>query len=82
MQDQSADFGMTYGQSPMESGSVRSAMHLSQPHSMHQTQGGRPVQPASTVGVQQQRSLSSSEEERSTEYASDEPDESEKGKWE
>ncbi|EZA60196.1 Regulating synaptic membrane exocytosis protein [Ooceraea biroi] len=78
-QDQSADLGMTYGQSPMESGSVRSAMHLSQQHSMHQMQGGRPAQPAST-GVQQQRSLSSSEEERSTEYASDEPDESEKGK--
>ncbi|RLU17205.1 hypothetical protein DMN91_011274 [Ooceraea biroi] len=76
-QDQSADLGMTYGQSPMESGSVRSAMHLSQQHSMHQMQGGRPAQPAST-GVQQQRSLSSSEEERSTEYASDEPDESEK----
>lgn len=72
---------MTYGQSPMESGSVRGAMHLSQQHPMHQTtQGGRPAQPASTVGVQQQRSLSSSEEERSTEYASDEPDESEKGK--
>jgi len=69
---------MTYGQSPMESGSVRGAMHLSQPHSIHQTQGGRPGQSA-TTGVQQQRSLSSSEEERSTEYASDEPDESEKG---
>jgi len=80
MQDQGTDLGMTYGQTPMETGSVRSAMHPSQ-HSLHQTQGGRSAQPTSTVGVTQQRSFSSSEEERSTpECASDEPDESEKGK--
>ncbi|KAM0732110.1 Regulating synaptic membrane exocytosis protein 2 [Formica fusca] len=79
-QDQSADLGMTYGQTPMETGSVRSTVHPSQQHSMHQTQSGRSAQSASTVGVQQQRSFSSSEEERSTpECASDEPDESEKG---
>ncbi|XP_011068593.1 PREDICTED: uncharacterized protein LOC105154631 isoform X2 [Acromyrmex echinatior] len=78
-QDQGTDLGMTYGQTPMETGSVRSAMHPSQ-HSLHQTQGGRSAQPTSTVGVTQQRSFSSSEEERSTpECASDEPDESEKG---
>nr|XP_012225588.1 PREDICTED: regulating synaptic membrane exocytosis protein 2 isoform X2 [Linepithema humile] len=78
---ESQDLGMTYGQTPMESASIRTTMHPSQQHSMHQTQGGRPAQPASTVGVQQQRSFSSSEEERSTpECASDEPDESEKGK--
>lgn len=82
MQDQSADLGMTYGQTPMETGSARTTMHLSQQHSMHQTQVGRPAQSASTVGVKQQRSFSSSDEERSTpECASDEPDESEKGKW-
>ncbi|XP_014476983.1 PREDICTED: regulating synaptic membrane exocytosis protein 2 isoform X2 [Dinoponera quadriceps] len=76
--DQGADLGMTYGQTTVESAPVRAAM---QQHSMHQTQGGHPAQPASTVGVQQQRSFSSSEEERSTpECASDEPDESEKGK--
>ncbi|XP_024870617.1 regulating synaptic membrane exocytosis protein 2 [Temnothorax curvispinosus] len=80
-QDQGTDLGMTYGQTPMETGSVRTAVHPSQQHSLHQTQGGRPTQPASTVGVPQQRSFSSSEEERSTpECASDEPDESEKGK--
>ncbi|KAL6440788.1 hypothetical protein ACFW04_003318 [Cataglyphis niger] len=80
-QDQSADLGMTYGQTPMETGSVRTTVHPSQQHSMHQTQSGRSAQSASTVGVQQQRSFSSSEEERSTpECASDEPDESEKGK--
>ena len=80
MQDQGTDLGMTYGQTPMETGSGRSAMHPSQ-HSLHQTQGGRSAQPTSTVGVTQQRSFSSSEEERSTpECASDEPDESEKGK--
>ncbi|KAL6440791.1 hypothetical protein ACFW04_003318 [Cataglyphis niger] len=79
-QDQSADLGMTYGQTPMETGSVRTTVHPSQQHSMHQTQSGRSAQSASTVGVQQQRSFSSSEEERSTpECASDEPDESEKG---
>ncbi|XP_018373949.1 PREDICTED: regulating synaptic membrane exocytosis protein 2 isoform X2 [Trachymyrmex cornetzi] len=79
-QDQGTDLGMTYGQTPMETGSIRSAMHPSQ-HSLHQTQGGRSAQPTSTVGVTQQRSFSSSEEERSTpECASDEPDESEKGK--
>ncbi|XP_018393491.1 PREDICTED: regulating synaptic membrane exocytosis protein 2 [Cyphomyrmex costatus] len=79
-QDQGTDLGMTYGQTPMETGSVRSAVHPSQ-HSLHQTQGGRSAQPTSTVGVTQQRSFSSSEEERSTpECASDEPDESEKGK--
>lgn len=82
MQDQGADLGMTYGQTPMETGSIRTTVHPSQQHSMHQTQGGRSAQSASTVGVQQQRSFSSSEEERSTpECASDEPDESEKGKW-
>jgi len=80
MQDQGTDLGMTYGQTPMETGSVRT-VHPSQQHSLHQTQGGRPAQPTSTVGVPQQRSFSSSEEERSTpECASDEPDESEKGK--
>ncbi|XP_072750770.1 uncharacterized protein Rim isoform X1 [Anoplolepis gracilipes] len=80
-QDQGADLGMTYGQTPMETGSVRTTVHPSQQHSMHQTQSGRSAQSASTVGVQQQRSFSSSEEERSTpECASDEPDESEKGK--
>ncbi|XP_025267558.1 regulating synaptic membrane exocytosis protein 2 isoform X10 [Camponotus floridanus] len=79
-QDQGADLGMTYGQTPMETGSIRTTVHPSQQHSMHQTQGGRSAQSASTVGVQQQRSFSSSEEERSTpECASDEPDESEKG---
>ncbi|XP_019883200.1 regulating synaptic membrane exocytosis protein 2 isoform X12 [Camponotus floridanus] len=78
-QDQGADLGMTYGQTPMETGSIRTTVHPSQQHSMHQTQGGRSAQSASTVGVQQQRSFSSSEEERSTpECASDEPDESEK----
>lgn len=81
MQDQDTDLGMTYGQTPMETGSVRTTVHPSQQHSLHQTQGGRPAQSASTVGVPQQRSFSSSEEERSTpECASDEPDESEKGK--
>ncbi|XP_012533032.1 regulating synaptic membrane exocytosis protein 2 isoform X2 [Monomorium pharaonis] len=80
-QDSSADLGMTYGQTPMETGSVRTTVHPSQQHSLHQTQGVHPVQPTSTVGVSQQRSFSSSEEERSTpECASDEPDESEKGK--
>ncbi|XP_011691488.1 PREDICTED: regulating synaptic membrane exocytosis protein 2 [Wasmannia auropunctata] len=81
-QDQGTDLGMTYGQAPMETGSVRTTVHPSQQHSMHQTQGGRSAQPTSTVGVPQQRSFSSSEEERSTpECASelDEPDESEKG---
>lgn len=78
---ESQDLGMTYGQAPMESSSIHITMHPSQQHSMHQTQSGRSAQPASTVGVQQQRSFSSSEEERSTpECASDEPDESEKGK--
>lgn len=78
-QDQSADLGMTYGQTTVDSGPVRGAMHPSQQLSMHQTQSGHPAQSASTV--QQQRSFSSSEEERSTpECASDEPDESEKGK--
>ncbi|KMQ92723.1 regulating synaptic membrane exocytosis protein 2, partial [Lasius niger] len=80
-QDQGADLGMTYGQTPMETGSVRTTVHPSQQHSMHQTQSGRSAQSASTVGVQQPGSFSSSEEERSTpECASDEPDESEKGK--
>lgn len=81
MQDQGTDLGMTYGQTPMETGSGCTTVHPSQQLSLHQTQGGRPAQPASTVGVPQQRSFSSSEEERSTpECASDEPDESEKGK--
>ncbi|XP_011873146.1 PREDICTED: regulating synaptic membrane exocytosis protein 2-like [Vollenhovia emeryi] len=80
-QDPGTDLGMTYGQTPMETSSVRTAVHPSQQHSLHQTQSGRPAQSASTVGVPQQRSFSSSEEERSTpECASDEPDESEKGK--
>ncbi|XP_011647234.1 regulating synaptic membrane exocytosis protein 2 [Pogonomyrmex barbatus] len=80
-QDQTTDLGMTYGQTSMETGSVRTTVHPSQQHSLHQSQGGRVAQPASTqLSVQQQRSFSSSEEERSTpECASDEPDESEKG---
>ncbi|XP_070515527.1 regulating synaptic membrane exocytosis protein 2 isoform X3 [Cardiocondyla obscurior] len=80
-QDQDPDIGMTYSQTPIEIGSIRAAVHPSQQHSLHQTQVGRPVQSVSTVSVTQQRSFSSSEEERSTpECASDEPDESEKGK--
>ncbi|KAL0134347.1 hypothetical protein PUN28_001260 [Cardiocondyla obscurior] len=79
-QDQDPDIGMTYSQTPIEIGSIRAAVHPSQQHSLHQTQVGRPVQSVSTVSVTQQRSFSSSEEERSTpECASDEPDESEKG---
>ncbi|XP_012284528.2 regulating synaptic membrane exocytosis protein 2 [Orussus abietinus] len=69
-QDQNSDIAMAYGH-PAES-SPR-AVHPSQ----HPGQGAHPSQ----SGMQQQRSFSSSEEERSTpECASDEPDESEKGK--
>ena len=74
---------MAYGQ-PAEQSS-RHRIHPSQQHSVHQTQGAHPSQPCTPyTGVQgplqQQRSFSSSEEERSTpECASDEPDESEKG---
>lgn len=67
---------------------VQRTMHSSQQHSIHPGQTGHPSQPGglSSGSVQatlhQQRSFSSSEEERSTpECASDEPDESEKGEW-
>lgn len=72
---------MTYGQPTVEAGPPRSAVHPTQQHSVHQTQSAHPPQPmGGQVGLQPQRSFSSSEEERSTpECASDEPDESEKG---
>ena len=72
---------MTYGQPTVEAGPPRSAVHPPQQHSVHQTQSAHPQQPVGGQGgLQQQRSFSSSEEERSTpECASDEPDESEKG---
>lgn len=80
-QDQNTDLAMTYGQPTVEAGPPRSAVHPPQQHSVHQTQSAHP---SHTVGVQgglqQQRSFSSSEEERSTpDCPSDEPDESEKG---
>nr|XP_033203144.1 regulating synaptic membrane exocytosis protein 2 isoform X7 [Bombus vancouverensis nearcticus] len=80
--DQNTDLAMTYGQPTVEAGPPRSAVHPTQQHSVHQTQSAHPPQPmGGQVGLQPQRSFSSSEEERSTpECASDEPDESEKGK--
>ncbi|KAG7205327.1 hypothetical protein KM043_007328 [Ampulex compressa] len=84
-QDQNAEHGMVYGQVPGEAGPPRGLLHPSQQHSVHQTQSAHPGQPcppsmAGQGALQQQRSFSSSEEERSTpECASDEPDESEKG---
>ncbi|KAK9306876.1 hypothetical protein QLX08_002523 [Tetragonisca angustula] len=82
MQDQNTDLAMTYGQPTVEAGPPRSAVHPPQQHSVHQTQSAHPQQPVGGQGgLQPQRSFSSSEEERSTpECASDEPDESEKGK--
>ena len=74
---------MAYGHSVEQS--PRPQIHPSQQRSVHQTQGAHPSQlcpPSAGVQgpVQQQRSFSSSEEERSTpECASDEPDDSEKG---
>ncbi|XP_043519238.1 rab-3-interacting molecule unc-10-like isoform X4 [Frieseomelitta varia] len=81
-QDQNTDLAMTYGQPTVEAGPPRSAVHPPQQHSVHQTQSAHPQQPVGGQGgLQPQRSFSSSEEERSTpECASDEPDESEKGK--
>ncbi|XP_076385044.1 rab3 interacting molecule [Megachile rotundata] len=80
--DQNTDLAMTYGQPTVEAGPPRSAVHPPQQHSVHQTQSAHPPQPVGGQGgLQPQRSFSSSEEERSTpECASDEPDESEKGK--
>ncbi|XP_043519237.1 rab-3-interacting molecule unc-10-like isoform X3 [Frieseomelitta varia] len=80
--DQNTDLAMTYGQPTVEAGPPRSAVHPPQQHSVHQTQSAHPQQPVGGQGgLQPQRSFSSSEEERSTpECASDEPDESEKGK--
>ncbi|XP_017757861.1 PREDICTED: regulating synaptic membrane exocytosis protein 2 isoform X2 [Eufriesea mexicana] len=82
MQDQNTDLAMTYGQPTVEAGPPRSVVHPPQQHSVHQTQSAHPPQPVGVQGgLQPQRSFSSSEEERSTpECASDEPDESEKGK--
>lgn len=83
---------MTYGHPGVEN--VPRAIHGSQQHSIHS--GGQVGHPSQSIGppgsvgggggggqnvLHQQRSFSSSEEERSTpECASDEPDESEKGK--
>ncbi|XP_076753381.1 rab3 interacting molecule isoform X4 [Xylocopa sonorina] len=80
--DQNTDLAMTYGQPTVEAGPPRSVVHPPQQHSVHQTQSAHPQQPvAGQGGLQQQRSFSSSEEDRSTpECASDEPDECEKGK--
>ncbi|XP_061937034.1 uncharacterized protein LOC108001556 isoform X20 [Apis cerana] len=81
MQDQNTDLAMTY-QPMVEAGPPRSAVHPPQQHSVHQTQSAHtPQSVGQGGGLQPQRSFSSSEEERSTpECASDEPDESEKGK--
>lgn len=74
---------MAYGH-PVEQSS-RPPIHPPKQHSVHQMQSAHPSQPCPpSAGVQgsleQQRSFSSSEEERSTpECASDEPDDSEKG---
>ncbi|XP_054013928.1 regulating synaptic membrane exocytosis protein 2 isoform X1 [Hylaeus anthracinus] len=80
--DQNTDFAMTYGQPTVEAGPPRSVVHPPQQHSVHQMQSARPPQSmGGQSALQPQRSFSSSEEERSTpECASDEPDESEKGK--
>ncbi|XP_076639430.1 rab3 interacting molecule isoform X8 [Colletes latitarsis] len=80
--DQNTDFTMTYGQPTVEAGLPRSIVHPPQQHSVHQMQSARPPKSVGGQGaLQPQRSFSSSEEERSTpECASDEPDESEKGK--
>ncbi|XP_061937026.1 regulating synaptic membrane exocytosis protein 1 isoform X12 [Apis cerana] len=80
-QDQNTDLAMTY-QPMVEAGPPRSAVHPPQQHSVHQTQSAHtPQSVGQGGGLQPQRSFSSSEEERSTpECASDEPDESEKGK--
>ncbi|XP_043476494.1 regulating synaptic membrane exocytosis protein 2 [Leptopilina heterotoma] len=80
--EQNSDVAMAYGH-PVEQSS-RPPIHPT--HLVHSQQGAHPSQPCPpSAGVQgplqQQRSFSSSEEERSTpECASDEPDESEKGK--
>ncbi|XP_014604050.1 PREDICTED: regulating synaptic membrane exocytosis protein 2 isoform X3 [Polistes canadensis] len=83
-QDQNSDFAMAYGQPGTETGPSRGPVHPSQQHTVvHQAQGTHPSQSAvaGQSTLQQQRSYSSSEEERSTpECGSDEPDESEKGK--
>ncbi|CAL7943219.1 unnamed protein product [Xylocopa violacea] len=81
--DQNTDLAMTYGQPTVEAGPPRSVVgHPPQQHAAHQTQSAHPQQPVGGQGgLQQQRSFSSSEEDRSTpECASDEPDECEKGK--
>ncbi|KAF7408075.1 hypothetical protein HZH66_002612 [Vespula vulgaris] len=82
-QDQNSDIAMAYGQSGTETGPSRGPVHPSQQHTVvHQAQGTHPSQSAASgqSTLQQQRSYSSSEEERSTpECGSDEPDESEKG---
>lgn len=81
LQEQNSDVAMAYGHQVEQS--PRPPIHPS--HSVHSAQGAHPSQPCPpSAGVQgplqQQRSFSSSEEERSTpECASDEPDESEKG---
>lgn len=80
--EQNSDVAMAYSH-PVEQSS-RPPIHPT--HLVHSQQGAHPSQPCPpSAGVQgplqQQRSFSSSEEERSTpECASDEPDESEKGK--
>ncbi|XP_076685266.1 rab3 interacting molecule isoform X5 [Andrena cerasifolii] len=80
--DQNTNLAMTYGQATVEVGPPRIVGHPPQQHSVHQTQSAHPPQNVvGQGGLQPQRSFSSSEEERSTpECASDEPDESEKGK--
>ncbi|XP_015173071.1 PREDICTED: regulating synaptic membrane exocytosis protein 2 isoform X1 [Polistes dominula] len=83
-QDQNSEFVMAYGQPGTETGPSRGPVHPSQQHTVvHQAPGTHPSQSAvaGQSTLQQQRSYSSSEEERSTpECGSDEPDESEKGK--
>ncbi|XP_076247593.1 rab3 interacting molecule isoform X4 [Calliopsis andreniformis] len=80
--DPNTNLAMTYGQPTIEAGPPRTAVHTPQQRSVHQTQSAHPPQSVGGQGtLQPQRSFSSSEEERSTpECASDEPDESEKGK--
>ncbi|XP_015120560.1 regulating synaptic membrane exocytosis protein 2 [Diachasma alloeum] len=77
---ENSDISMGYPHPGVDS----SRVHLSQQHSVYPVQVGHPSQPPSGSvpgSLHQQRSFSSSEEERSTpECASDEPDESEKGK--
>ncbi|XP_057333108.1 regulating synaptic membrane exocytosis protein 2 isoform X4 [Microplitis mediator] len=81
-QEQNSNVPITYGHTGVDN----SRVHQSQQHQIHQVPGKHLSQtlppPGSNAGsLHQQRSFSSSEEERSTpECASDEPDESEKGK--